>query len=514
MSALSTEAGYWILGLFGASMILLTVLVSTSREWTSTSTGFLYAGRKVSTVFAAFGIAASWIWAPALFVSVQKSYELGLAGLFWFTVPNVIAVLMYIVIGPAIRRQVPGGYSIPDWIRHRFTEENPAAANIAHKLFLIPHIWYQIMAVTVQIFVGGLILNYLTGIPLDTGMLALLGITLAYSLISGLRASVFTDFVQMSLILLGLAIVVPWLVSIVGWDRVAAGFGGTSKISDVLDPGVAFSFGIVTSIGLIAGSVADQQFWQRAFAIREDRLFGAFVLGGLVFAVVPVTISVLGFVAAAPGSGVELPPGTGLPMIGVATVVAYLPSWVTVVFVVMLLAGLASTLDSGFAAGASLYAIDIRSKSPAEKAVIDKQRIGAPLSPDEEKTLAKFDADAVWGARASMVILAIVGYGVAIFVKNIFPLDRLWWLFNGVATMFVIPTILSIFWPRLSVRGVIVGLLLSLVGMVGFVYGNYVQNDTIVVYSALFMVFANLVACVLFQRRNAWKGRDLASKAV
>lgn len=126
-------------------------------------------------------------------MSVQKSYELGLAGLFWFTAPNVLAVAVYCVLGPKIREQIPSGFSIPDSIRHRFMHQDPKLAGFAHKLFLVPFFWYQVMAVTVQIFVGGLIFNYLTGVQLEVAMIALLVIVLSYSLVSGLRASIVTN---------------------------------------------------------------------------------------------------------------------------------------------------------------------------------------------------------------------------------------------------------------------------------------------------------------------------------
>src|ERR1035438_10273689 len=118
MTFLSTGQGLAVIVVFGVAMALLTLKAARNRTWSSSLSGFLYAERDVSTLPAAFSIAASWIWAPALFVSVQKSYELGLAGLFWFTAPNVLAVFIYIVLGPAIRRRIPGGFSIPDWMRH------------------------------------------------------------------------------------------------------------------------------------------------------------------------------------------------------------------------------------------------------------------------------------------------------------------------------------------------------------------------------------------------------------
>ena len=48
-----------------------------------------------------------------------------------------------------------------------------------------------------------------------------------------------------------------------GFEAIDAGLGGLAGNRNIFDPGVAFSFGIVTSIGLIAGAISDQQYWQR-----------------------------------------------------------------------------------------------------------------------------------------------------------------------------------------------------------------------------------------------------------
>lgn len=233
-------------------------------------------------------------------------------------------------------------------------------------------------------------------------------------------------------ILLGLSIIVPMFVSAAGSDVVLSGLAGKNGSKNVFDPEIAFSFGIVTSIGTLAGSISDQQFWQRVFAIRRDALIPAFVLGSVAFAIVPISLSVLGFAAAAPGSPIVLPTGTGLPMIAIASVAHYLPGWALIIFVVMLLCGLASTLNSRLAAAASLYAIDVKNSGGESAGQLANDR------ESEESNTAKSEVSEamrqkriVHDSRVAMVVLAVVGLGVAFIVKDLFPLDRLWWLFNG-----------------------------------------------------------------------------------
>ncbi|MCP4546094.1 MAG: hypothetical protein GY835_06485 [bacterium] len=500
MTVLSQGGGYLLIVIFGVVMVGLTLLVSRDPRWKTTGAGFLVAGREVTWKVGATSIAASWIWAPALFVSVQKAYELGLPGIFWFTAPNILALVIFAWLAPRIREKIPGGYTLPDWIKYRLNDKK------LHGIYLVPFLWYQVMAITVQIFVGGLMINFLTGIPLNAVMSLLLVIGLSYSLISGLRASVVTDFLQMIFIVVGLAITIPWVASVAGEGAISKGFGGLAGNTNIFDPKVAFSFGIVTSIGLIAGALSDQQYWQRSFAIKQDHLKKAFIFGGILFGVVPIVLSILGFLAANPDMGIAAPEGTGLPMIGIATVVNLLPQSAAIFFVVMLLAGLCSTLDSGLCAASSLYSIDMAKLSEAEREVLRKERIGLDLSKEDAKAREFLNERTTTRARIGMFGIAIVGLITAFIVQHLFSLDRLWWIFNGVASCFVVPTVLSVFWDRLSAKGAFYGILGSLVGMVFFIYGNWVQNDVITVFSAIFIVVISVVFCLAFKRETAWTG--------
>lgn len=351
-------------------------------------------------------------------------------------------------------------------------------------------------------------LRFLTGVPLNAAMILLLVICLAYSFISGLRASIITDFVQMAFIIVGVLVIPTWVASVAGSESIITGLGGLAENRNIFDPKVAFSFGIVTSIGLLSGAISDQQYWQRAFAIKPSHLIPSYVVGGLLFGIVPILLSILGFVAADPANGIAMPPDTDLPMIGVATVAKLLPTWAAVFFVVMLLSGLASTLDSALCAASSLYAIDLAPHDAAEREVLRKEGAGTPLNSSEEVTRQEFDRKTVGRAKVGMVGIAALGLATAFIVQHLFSLDRLWWIFNGVSSCFVVPTVLSLYYDRLSSRGVLYGIAGSTVGMVAFIYGNWVQNDIITVFSAIFIVLVSLLCCLLIRRETPWKPSD------
>jgi urea-proton symporter len=475
MSYVSQATGYWFLLIFAIGMTLITYYFSRWRGW-HTKEGFLLASRRVGWVLGGFSIASSWIWAPALFVSVQTAYQMGLAGIFWFTVPNVAALLIFAIFAPRIRARLPEGYTFTQYIKYRLESDR------AHKVFLFPYFFYQLMAVVVQLFAGGSLLSLLTGIPLTTVMPILALIVLVYTLISGFQASVVTDFVQLALIyLIGITVLsLVWRVA-GGWQAIAAGFHGTEGIKSMLDPGVAFSFGIVTAIGLIAGSISDQSNWQRAFAVKEGQVVRAFLFGSFLFALVPIGLSMLGFLGANPFLHIALPQGIDSSMIGVQTVATLLPVWAVSLFVLMLLAGLSSALDAGLSAASSLWVTDI-------------------VKPQN-------DQDAIKAARRSMVGITILGLLVslaAVYIPN-FGLVQLWWVFNTIAACIMVPTVLSLYWDKLSEKGVFWGVLTSfVVGIPLFIYGNVINKPIWIVGASLFIVAVSTLFSVLIPRKTPW----------
>ena len=498
MAFISQSTGYWLLLIYGIFMIAITYFFARWKKY-KTIQGFLVAERNVSWWLGAASIAASWIWAPALFVSVQMAYEKGLPGIFWFTFPNIIALLLFIFLAPKIREKLPYGYTLPQWIQHRLKSEK------VHKMYLFPYFFYQLMAVTVQLFAGGSLLYLITGIPLIYGMIIMSLIVLAYSYISGLEASIVTDLIQFLMIVIGVAIVVPLSIHAAGGFSAFNTAGYSGNFGNLFDPGVAFSFGIVTSIGLISGAISDQQYWQRAFAAKKKNIVPSFLFGAIMFGIVPIALSSLGFLAANSSLGISLPQGVDVSMIGIYTVSKFLSPAIIAIFVVMLLSALMSTLDSGIMAASSLYVKDVKKYSKEEYEVWSKIDEGKELSQNEETIANRLNKKGVRDSRVAMFGIVILGFLVALAATYIpgFGLKHLWWIFNTIAACVVVPTVLSLYWDRLDARGVFWGVLIAfVVGVPLFVYGNIIDNPTWIVGASLFIILVSTLFCLAMPKKE------------
>ena len=447
-----------ILLLVGYAVAVFALTWLFSRRGRQTAEAFLVADREIGLWPAALSIAATWIWAPALFIASREAYTRGIAGLFWFTVPNVACLVLFAFFAERIRDRMPKGFTLSDYMGEHFSRR-------AQRLYWVELTGLAVCSFAVQLLAGGTVVAALTGLPFAGVTLALAAIAVAYSLFSGLRASVVTDFAQMALILVVGFTLVPWAVIEAGGIHVVRdGLAGRTGEFGSLWSGkgldTAFAFGIPVTIGLLAGPFGDQSFWQRAFAIRRRQVKPAFILGALIFALVPLLLSLLGFVAA--GKGWETP---NAELVGVDVVLRLLPGWVVVPFVCMLISGLASTLDSNLCAISSLAAHDFLDENDRERSGLRAGRIGMLLL-----------------ASAAMLIANIPGMQILYL-----------FLFYGTlrASTFL-PTVFALSRRTVGERGMFFGVLTAfLLGLPVFAVGNFLKIPWLGVTGSLLTILCS-----------------------
>ena len=468
MATVTQIWGYLFLGAIGVSLFGVSWAAQRFRLF-STLEEFLVANRRVGTLFGAFSIASTWIWAPALFISSQIAYQKGYAGLFWFWAPNVLTLVLFAFFADSLRRRFPSGYTLPEWIRHRFGAR-------PHKVYIFMFLALQVCSTAVQLIGGAAFLSGVSNIPYVEVVLILSGMVLAYSLLSGMKADVITDFFQMSLMLAILALIIPWTVMASGglttvWSGI---YGIEAGPLGIFDLSVLVPFGIITALGLLAGPIADQQHWQRAFAVRRDKVRSAFLWGAFFFGLVPLSLSFLGFIAAANGWKSADP-----QMIGSVTTGMLLPHWAVILYGLLLLVGLTSTQDSCLVAASSIYCVDIH-----------RQYVNPEAG---ERELLKV-------GRRCMLAVAFLAVGIAMLpgIKILY----LFLFYGTLRTCTLVPTLLSIYWRRLSGEGVFWGVsLAALVGLPVHIIGGLNQWGYVQLTGTLLTIVISTTLCL------AWRGK-------
>lgn len=420
--------GLIVLVIYTVVMLVITRLFSKPAL---NAESFHVANRKIGTWQGAMSIAATWIWAPALFTSAEKAYVNGWPGLFWFLAPNVLCLLLFIPFAKRIREQMPQGITLSAYMAQKYH------SRAVHDIYLLALATLAVLSTAVQLLAGAKIMAIITGWPFWGLTFVLALIAFAYAQYSGIKASVLTDSLQMVFMLIFAALFVP-----LAWQKTGGltnllhGLAGVSgKYSALLDANgceVFLTFGLSSAIGLLAAPFGDQCFWQRAFAIRKDKLGRAFMLGSIFFVLVPLSMGLLGFMAAGSGYAVQ---DTG--MVNFELISNLLPYWTMLPFLFMIISGLLSTVDSNLCAMASLSS-DFGFKLHTARGIMLALLV------------------------AAIIIANIPGLGVT----------DLFLLYGALRATTMLPTVLTLLGKQLKARAVFWGILVAmLIGIPLFMFG-------------------------------------------
>lgn len=482
MEGLEIVEGWALIAGYFAAMIALVFFL---RKREKTKEEFLVANRSMPWLLTAFSMAATWVWAPSMFVASEKAYTQGIAGVFWFVVPNVLTLVLFAFFANKMRKLRPDGWTFSDYIREKYS-------NRCHSLYLVESFGLQIMSFAVQLLAGATIFSKITGISFTTTTVVMAVCPLFYTFASGIRSSIITDFWKMLWIVIVLVAGLPIMLSNAGPSALVNGLGGiTGDFGSLLSHNgllVALGFGIPTTIGLLSGTFGDQMFWQRMFCVKADKVKRTMMMAALIFAVVPISLALFGFIAA--GAGLDI---SDTQLINVGAVIAFCPKWFLYLFFVLILAGLISTVDSIICAVSSVAGHDVsaRAFNAWVKKFEKKERISWVLE--------WAAVDGVGVARISMIVVTIV----AVLIANIPGLTILYLflLYGTLRSSVMLPTVFAILGKRMTEKGLFYGILTSmLVGLPVFAYGNLIGNIPLIVAGSLFTILASGLIALDYRR--------------
>ncbi len=362
---------FLVLGLYFA--VILGVGIYSSRSKEDTSQYFL-ANRNLGWFVIGASLFASNIGSEHLVGLAESGFKKGLIESQF----EILAAFMLLILGwvfvPFYKRS--GVTTMPEFLEVRFS---PSARMY---LSLVSIFAYVITKISVTIFAGAIVFETLLGIDFWTGAIIVVVVTGFYTIIGGLKAVIYTDTIQMFLLLGGSILVTIFgLDAIGGWGNMVAtsGEGFMSlwrSASDADYPWTAILFG--APILGIWYWCTDQFIVQRVLAAknvsvgRKATIFAGFLK------LTPMFIFVLpGMIAYTlnndPNSGFVLENSAGtLP----AMIQFLLPVGLRGLVAAGILSALMSSLSSVFNSCSTLITWDIYKKYNPEKSEKHLVRVG------------------------------------------------------------------------------------------------------------------------------------------
>lgn len=448
---------------------------------------FLVAVRKVGLGFAVSSVIASWTWAMAVMLSAAQGYNYGVSGIWWFTIPNGLAVIAVIPFGLYLRKNMPHGYTLSQYIYYRFNK------NLAlYWVFIVSMLFGCFIMILINLKGTSVVMSTVYGIdyrlvPILAGL-----VVMAYVAIGGMWNSTVTAAIQTFMITIPAAIVVIAVIDKVGGVDVVFNGLTTYKDPDYLkwyDPKTAFAFGITFALGLFSITISDQTFWQRIWAVKKKYVAASFLWGGAWFYGIPICIGILGLVGGALGLDYVNQLGGDAAAVG-PYVVSHLglPVWIVVLYTLAILSACLSTVDAAFMGTSGVVSVDI------------VKRLYPNIT--DKKLLAY--------SRLSVVVVGVAAIAV-IFTGLDFVTIALASVTLKTAVLF--PLIIACFWNRAPAGGIFWGVILSaVIGMFIFVtQGEFYGTVTIFVLSTCIPIIWGLIKPEPFNPASLREVKDLSA---
>jgi solute:Na+ symporter, SSS family len=444
MSALD----YGVIILYFVIVFVIAFVVTMKERKTRGAEGYFLGGRSLGW----FVIGAS------LFASnIGSEHLVGLAGSgakgdfvgaqFELLAALILLVLGWIFVPFYLRSNV---FTMPEFLERRY------ASNSRNYLSVISIVAYILTKISVTIFAGALVFDKLLGIPFWTGAILVIFSTGIYTIFGGLKAVVYTDMIQM-FILLGGAIAVTYygLDALGGWDEARAIITNSAgeKSTEYLSLWRSADHTNFPWTGILFGApilgiwywCTDQFIVQRVLSAknlsqaRKGTIFAGFLkLLPLFLFVIP---GVIAYALSVEDPRLLIIDGTqnydaALP----AVVMAYLPSGIRGLVAAGLLAALMSSLSSVFNSCSTLFTIDFWQRWRPESTDRELVRVG----------------------QIAVVILVFVGVAWIPFMESLMNGEGLFKYLQSIQAYISPPIaavfLLGLFFRRLNAKGAIYSL--------------------------------------------------------
>ena len=327
------------------SLIFAALGVYHSKKFQGIN-NYLTANRNVGLFSLTTSLVASALGAWVLFGPAAAATWGGIGAVIGYALGTAFPMIFLIYLGKKIRNEFSKGSSLIEFMRKKFGKS-------LFKLILLMTIFYMFVFLCAEVTAIAVLINYISGTELWITALIVLLTTLSYTLYGGLRASIFTDNIQMIVIGILILISISFIISFTGNE-----FSFTfikQKNPQLLSSSYipSYTAGLTFFIAVAATNLFHQGNWQRVYAAKNYQTLKKSLIISF-FLIVPI-VFFMGFVGMVSFS---IDP-SNRPDLGFFTLLLKEQTeFLSIIIVILGLALTISTVDTLVNAISSLFIVD------------------------------------------------------------------------------------------------------------------------------------------------------------
>jgi len=339
---------------FYGGTLVMSLAIGKKKE---NADGYMTAGSKIGFGISAASMTATWIWASSMYASATAGYTYGVSGPIHYGLWGALMILFIYPFGRRIRKVAPRAHTLAEVMHARHGRSSQlmlAGSNVLGSL----------ISLTSNFIAGGALVAMLSPFTFQQGILTVAAGVLLYTLWSGFRASVLTDFAQVMAMLGAVVVIIPVIFFAAGGPSLFAEGAAhvTPQQQSFFSSDAFLNQGAPYIAAVLAYAIGNQTIAQRLFAVREDLIKPTFVTATVGYGATVIGIGMLGVMALY--LGLE-PAGGDVNNLIPQLATTYLGPVLLAVFFVMIIGALSSTADSDLSALSSIVMADIYGQNVA-----------------------------------------------------------------------------------------------------------------------------------------------------
>ncbi|MDR6628648.1 Na+/proline symporter [Acinetobacter lwoffii] len=418
MFQFTSTATVLLMVLFYGITFLLSLRIKQKNENVD---GYMVSNGSIGFGMSAASMTATWIWAASFYAAASSGYTYGVSGALHYGLWGALMILFIYPFGKRFRELAPNAHTLAEIMHARH-------GNQSQMILAGSNIVGSVISLMVNFTAAGALVEILSPLSFIHGVL-ITGIgVLSYTLWSGFRSSVFTDFGQLVAMIVAAVIIIPTLFFTLGGPSLFQ--SGIHHLQaeqlDFFSKTAFLEQGAPFFVAVLAYAIGNQTIAQRLFAVREDLIKPSFITATIGYAAIVIGLGMLGLLALF--AGIQ-PIDGNLNNLIPQMAATYLSPFMVALLFIMVIGALSSTADSDLSALSAIVMTDIYGKQ------IAKNR------PDPKKML--------FIGRMTMIVATMLGIVIATLKFDILSML----IFVGALWgSIVFPVIVSLYWDKVNAR--------------------------------------------------------------
>ncbi|MDN6180824.1 MAG: sodium:solute symporter family protein [Halomonas subglaciescola] len=406
-----------LLAFYGGTY-LLTLGISKKKN---DADAFMVSNHRIGFGIGAASMTATWIWAASFYAAATSGYKYGISGPIHYGLWGALMILFIYPFGKRFRKLAPNAATLGELIHARH-------GSSSQLILAISNVMGSIISLMVNFTAAGALVSVLSPMSFQAGVIIAGVGVLMYTLWSGFRASVMTDFAQLVALMAIAVVIIPAVFfSMGGPTELVAGMDNlTSEQTNFFSSKAILEQGAPFFVAVLAYAIGNQTISQRLFAVNEDHIKPTFLTATVGYGAIVIGLGMIGLMALT--LGIE-PMNGDMNNLIPQMVSGYLPPVFIGLFFILVIGSLSSTADSDLSALSAIMMADVYGKNIAKD------------NPNPKTMLVVGRLTMV---VATMAAIIFASFSLDILVMLVF-VGALW-------GAIVFPVIASCFWSRVTNR--------------------------------------------------------------